>query len=111
MVYAEDAVAARAFFRDVLGFPYVDDGGGWLIFQLPPGELGVHDSDPALPGGRHEVYLMCDDLAATVADLRGHGLDVTEPSDEGWGTLVTGTVPGLGPIGVYQPKHRTAHDL
>ncbi len=111
MLYAADPVAARAFFRDVLRFPHVDDGDGWLIFKLPPGELGVHGTDPAVPGGRHEVYLMCDDLAATVAELRGHGVEVGEPSDEGWGRLVTLTVPGLGPLGLYEPRHRTAHDL
>lgn len=106
MVFATDAAAARAFFRDVLGFPYVDDGDGWLIFRLPPGELGVHDTEGQPPSGHHQIYLTCDDVAATVADLRGKGVEVGEVTDQGWGLLAEVTVPGAGPVGLYEPKHR-----
>ncbi|WP_332014184.1 VOC family protein [Nocardia cyriacigeorgica] len=69
ILYASDAEAARAFFRDVLGLPHVDAGHGWLIFTSPPAELAVHPTGPA-DGGRTEMYLMCDDLASTIAELR-----------------------------------------
>jgi catechol 2,3-dioxygenase-like lactoylglutathione lyase family enzyme len=108
VVYADDAERARAFFRDVLGFPSVDAGAGWLIFALPPAEVGVH---PAEAGGRHELYLMCDDVEATVAELRGKGAEFAgEIADQGFGIVATVVVPGLGEVGLYQPKHPVAHD-
>jgi catechol 2,3-dioxygenase-like lactoylglutathione lyase family enzyme len=103
ILYAHDADAARAFFRDVLGLDSVDAGGGWTIFALPPAELAVH---PAEQGGRHELYLMTDDLVATLAKLRDRGVTVTsEPSDQSWGLLAAIDVPGAGPLGLYQPRH------
>ena len=45
LVYVKDAEGTRAFFRDVLGFPHVDAGEGWLIFRLPPAEIGVHPDE------------------------------------------------------------------
>ena len=85
ILYSPDADALRAFFRDVLGFPSVDAGGGWLIFALPPAELAAH---PADAGGRHELYLMCDEIEATVADLKAKGVEFTAPvSDEAFGRL------------------------
>jgi catechol 2,3-dioxygenase-like lactoylglutathione lyase family enzyme len=107
VVYAEDAARARAFFRDVLGLPSVDAGGGWLIFALPPAELGVH---PDGTGGRHELYFMCDDIDATVADLRAKGAELAGDLQEaGFGVVASVVVPGLGPVGVYQPRHPVAH--
>jgi len=113
IIYAQDADRARAFFRDVLDLPSVDSGGGWLIFRLPPAELGIHPTEGgATVSGRHELYLMCDDIEATVADLTGKGAEFTEPiADRGFGLLTTMRVPGGGEIGLYQPKHPTAHDL
>ena len=104
-VFTPQAEEVRAFFRDVLGFDSVDAGGGWLIFRLPPGELGVHPSDG---GTGHELYLTCDDIDRTVDELRGRGATfdggVTEA---GFGRLVTVLLPGGGRLGIYQPRHPT----
>ena len=89
IIYASDASAARAFFKDVLGFPNVDAGDGWLIFALPPGELAAHPTDEPQENRRHEFYLMCDDVHKTVADLKRKGVEFPQPiSDQGYG-LVT----------------------
>jgi catechol 2,3-dioxygenase-like lactoylglutathione lyase family enzyme len=102
ILYARDAEAARAFFRDVLRFDAVDAGDGWLIFALPPGELAAHPGD----AGRHELFLMCQDIQATVEELEQRGVDFTTPvTDEGWGLLTRFRVPGAGEIGLYQPRH------
>ncbi|HWL35875.1 MAG TPA: VOC family protein [Frankiaceae bacterium] len=107
IVYAEDAALARAFFRDVIGWKHVDDGGGWLIFQQPPTELGIHETGPDAPAG-HELFLMCDDVDATVAELRAKGVEFEgEVTDQGWGRLITMHVPGAGKMGLYQPAHRS----
>jgi catechol 2,3-dioxygenase-like lactoylglutathione lyase family enzyme len=118
IIYAEDAEKARAFFRDVLAFPYVDAHGGWLIFKVPPAELGVHPAGPArdpnsgAPSGHHEVYLMCENVEETVADLTSRGVEFTSAiEDQGFGRLVRLQVPGAGTIGLYQPRHATAYDL
>jgi catechol 2,3-dioxygenase-like lactoylglutathione lyase family enzyme len=112
IIYADDPEAARAFFRDVLALPNVDSHGGWLIFKLPPAELGIHPAVESVPSGRHELYLMCDDVHATAAELEAKGVEFTSPvSDEGFGLLTTLRVPGGGEIGLYQPKHPTAYDL
>jgi len=118
IIYAQDADKARAFFRDVLEFPYVDSHGGWLIFKLPPAELGIHPAgepegpESGAPNGHHELYLMCDDVEETVAVLTGKGVEFTSAiEDQGFGRLVRLRVPGAGEIGLYQPKHATAYDL
>ncbi|MEA2217855.1 MAG: hypothetical protein QOJ35_481 [Solirubrobacteraceae bacterium] len=103
VMYSRDAEALRAFLRDVLGFEGVDAGGGWLIFALPPAELAAHPSES---GGRHELYLMCDDIAATVASLEARGVEFTGPVDDvGWGLLTAMKVPGGGELGLYEPRH------
>jgi catechol 2,3-dioxygenase-like lactoylglutathione lyase family enzyme len=103
ILYATDPQATRAFLTDVLDLDAVDAGDGWLIFALPPAELAVH---PAQEGGRCELYLMTDDIVATVAGLRERGVTVArEPSDQGWGVLASIEVPGFGPLGVYEPRH------
>jgi catechol 2,3-dioxygenase-like lactoylglutathione lyase family enzyme len=103
ILFAEDAEKARTFLRDVLGFEAVDAGGGWLIFGLPPAELAAH---PAEEGGQHELYLMCGDVEATVADLKAKGVDVVRPvSDEGFGLATAIRLPGGGELGLYQPRH------
>jgi catechol 2,3-dioxygenase-like lactoylglutathione lyase family enzyme len=107
IVYSSDADADREFFRDVLGFPSVDAGGGWLIFALPPAELAAH---PADAGGRHELYLMCDEIESTVADLQAKGVEFTAPvSDEGFGLLTSLKLPGGGELGLYEPRHPIPH--
>ncbi len=103
IIFADDADRARAFIRDVLGFSAVDAGGGWLIFKLPPAELGIH---PAESGGRHQLYLMCDDIDATVAALQARGVEFTgDVSDQGWGLLTAIRLPGGGELGIYEPRH------
>jgi predicted enzyme related to lactoylglutathione lyase len=112
IVYSADADATRAFLRDVLGLPHVDAGGGWLIFRLPPAELGVHPTgDGAGPAGRYDLYLMCDDVDATVAGLRAKGVECTgEPQDAGFGRVTGITAPGGVELGLYEPRHPTALD-
>lgn len=118
LVYAEDADAARRFFRDVLGWPHVDAGGGWLIFKTGPSELGVHPTSDTQGGEswsthpHHEISLMCDDLAATVAELRGRGAEFTRGiRDDGFGLTTVLKIPGAGEMMLYQPKHPPAYDL
>jgi catechol 2,3-dioxygenase-like lactoylglutathione lyase family enzyme len=101
VLYSSDANALRAFFRDVLGFPSVDAGDGWLIFGLPPAELAAHPGEK--PGS--ELYLMCDDLEATMADLRAKGVELGPVSDQGWGRVTTIALPGGGELGLYEPRH------
>ena len=103
IVFSPNAEKVRAFFADVLGFSSVDAGGGWLIFALPPAELAVHPADGA---GRHELYLMCDDIHATLAELRGIGVEVSrEVSDQGWGLLAAIRLPDGEEFPIYQPRH------
>jgi predicted enzyme related to lactoylglutathione lyase len=111
-VFADDPVAARAFFRDVLGMANVDAGGGWLIFKLPPAELGIHPAGEASPGGHHEVFLMCDDIDQTVADLIAKGAEFAGPVSEArFGRIARLRIPGGGEIGLYQPSHPMAYGL
>jgi catechol 2,3-dioxygenase-like lactoylglutathione lyase family enzyme len=109
ILFSRDADADRAFIRDVLGYPHVDAGGGWLIFKLPPAELAVHPTDDA---EKHEMYLVCDDVEATVADLEANGVRLADPvTDQGWGLLCAITLPGGGRLGLFQPKHPVAYEL
>ena len=95
-----------AFFRDVLGFPSVNAGEGWLIFALPPAELGIHPSDDK---DQHELFLMCDDLKATMTELKKKGVEFTRGVvDEGWGLATSIKLPGGSALGLYQPRHPTA---
>ncbi|WP_308258165.1 VOC family protein [Pseudonocardia lacus] len=113
LVHAEDADAARTFFRDVLGFPAVDAGGGWLIFGTGPSELAAHPAGPPAPGApaRHEVTLMCDDVERTVAELTTRGARFTRPvRDDGWGLTISMEVPGAGEMTLYEPRHPVAYD-
>lgn len=108
MINTPDADGLRAWFRDVLGFESVDAGEGWLIFKLPPAELGVHPSE----GGRDtELYLLCDDVDETIADLRAQGVACSDVVELGWGRVTSVQIPGGGQIGMYEPKHATAHSL
>jgi len=107
IVYSRDADADRAFFRDVLEYPHVDVGGGWLIFKLPPGEVAVHPSE----GASHELYLMCDDVNTTVEQLAAKGVSCGPVSDQGWGLLTSIRLPGGGELGLYEPRHPKATEL
>ena len=103
IVFSPDAERVRAFFADVLNLPSADAGGGWLIFALPPAELAVH---PAEEAGRHELYLMCEDIHATLAELRGKGVEVARGvSDQGWGLLAAIRLPDGSEFPIYQPRH------
>jgi hypothetical protein len=103
ILFAEDAEATRAFLRDTLELDSVDAGGGWLIFALPPAELAAH---PSSDSGRHQLYLMCDDILTTVANLEAKGVEFTRPvSDEGFGLMTSLRVPGGGELGLYEPRH------
>jgi hypothetical protein len=109
ILYSTEAEADRALLRDLLGLPHVDAGGGWLIQQLPPGEVAVH---PAGSSGAVELYLVCDDVETTAAELTARGVAVEGGvSDEGWGRLTTIRLPGGGRIGLYEARHPTAFDL
>lgn len=102
IVYSSRAEAVRAFFQDVLGLDWVDAGGGWPIFALPPAELAVHPADGP---DHHELFLMCSDLDATIDRLRERGVAVDEVSEQRWGRLATVHIPQAGTIQVYQPSH------
>jgi catechol 2,3-dioxygenase-like lactoylglutathione lyase family enzyme len=107
VLYAHEAEADRAWLTDVLGLESVDAGGGWLIFALPPAELAVHPASGE--GGEVELYLMCDDIERTLAELEGKGVAIAAPiSNEGWGRLARIAVPGAGELGIYAPRHPTA---
>ena len=86
--------------------------GGWLIFKLPPAELGIHPAGDSSPSGRHQLYLMCDDIETQVAELKAKGVDFTSPiEDQSFGVVTTLRVPGGGEICLYKPKHAVAYDL
>jgi predicted enzyme related to lactoylglutathione lyase len=105
IVFSPQAEKVRAFFADVLGLSSADAGGGWLIFALPPAELAVH---PADGDGRHELYLMCDDIHATLAELRDKGVEVArDVSDQGWGLLAALRLPDGTELPIYEPRHRS----
>lgn len=118
LVYADDAEAARTFFRDVLGWAHVDAGGGWLIFKTGPSELGVHPTSDVQggthwsTGQHHEISLMCDDIERTVAELTAKGAQFgRDVQDDGFGLTTLLKVPGAGEMLLYQPEHPPAHGL
>ncbi len=102
IVFSKDADADRAFFRDVLKLTNVDAGDGWLIFGLPPSEVALH---PADENGAHELYLLCDDVEAFVAEMARQDVATGPVTEQGWGLLTRLTLPGGGELGVYQPRH------
>ena len=103
VIYSTDAEADRAFLRDVLKFSHVDAGGGWLIFALPQSEVAVH---PADANGRHEFFLICEDIQQFIGAMKGKGVACSSIHEQPWGSLVEITLPGGGKLGVYQAKHR-----
>ena len=102
IIYSTDPEADRAFLRDVLELPNVDVGDGWLIFGLPPAEVAVHPSDK---NDVHELFLMCEDVEALIAQLKKHDIACDPVQDQGWGLLTHLTLPGGGKLGIYQPRH------
>ena len=105
LLYTPEAEALRSVLRDVMGWSHVDAHDGWLIFKLPPAELAVHPGDSP----RHELTLMCDDIHATVADLREKGIEIRgEPEAVGFGVHVTMVLPGGVEVMLYEPRHATA---
>jgi catechol 2,3-dioxygenase-like lactoylglutathione lyase family enzyme len=121
LIYSDDAPATRAFLRDVLGWPNVEhteSGAGWLIFKTGPSELGVHPTSGSHDGEtwttptHHTISLMCDDMAATRAELEAKGAVFTgDVADYGYGLVSMMAVPGADDIQLYQPGHPTAYDL
>ncbi|MFF4250248.1 VOC family protein [Streptomyces sp. NPDC001663] len=107
VIYSRDAEADRAFLRDVLGWTHVDAGHGWLIFKAPPTEVAFHPTDGE---ASHELMLMCDDLDGTIAELAGKGVEFTgEVQEARWGRMTAFRLPGGGEVGLYEPRHPTAH--
>ncbi len=107
LLYTSEAEALRALLGPVLGLGHVDDGqdDGWLIFRLPPAELGVHPGESP----RHELSLMCDDLPSTIEELTARGVVFRgEPTDEGWGVAIPMVLPGEVEMLLYEPRHNTA---
>jgi len=119
LLYSKNPEADRTFLRDVLKFGAVDAGGGWLIFRLPPAELGVHATMGASFEQVHAehnllgcvLYLMCNDLEATVRELNAKKVKCSKIEKAEWGTKTTFKLPSGGEIGLYQPAHPTALDL
>lgn len=113
LLFSRNAEADRDFFRDVLETPAVDAGEGWLIFRLPPAEMGIHPaaSGPA-PGedgiAAASLYLLCRDLAATTEMLAAKGVACSPPHNAGWGIVTAFTLPGGSKVGLYQPRHPLA---
>jgi hypothetical protein len=110
LLYTSEAEALRATLRDAFGFTHVDAGHGWLIFALPPAELGVHPPEGHGPEGvHHQLSFMCDDITSTVADLRAKGIVIDgEPKDEGFGVTAMMTLPGGVRVMLYEPRHPVA---
>jgi predicted enzyme related to lactoylglutathione lyase len=111
LLYSSEPEKLRAVLRDVFGWKHVDAGDGWLIFTLPPAEIGVHPTDTpdGKPGGYHQLSFMCDDIHATIRDLQAKGIDVKgEPVDEGYGITVMLGLPGGVEVMLYEPRHPVA---
>ena len=108
LLYSSDAVASRAFIRDKLRLPFTDTGGGWLIFDLPEGDLGIHPIDESgqPPPGTHDVSFYCDDIEATVAELKSRGVEfIGGVTDAGYGLVTHFKMPGEVVVDLYQPKY------
>jgi hypothetical protein len=102
MIITPHKAADRGALRDVLEFPTIEVGGGWLIFKLPPAELAVHGGDN---NDAHQLYMLCDDLDAAIARLAGEGVTCGEPMQASWGRATSVPLPGGGMIGLYQASH------
>ena len=105
LMYSKQDEATRRFFRDTLGFASVDAGRGWLIFAMPPAELAIH---PAEGEEHHELYLMCDDIEATIGELGKKGVVTSPIQERPWGRVTQLRLPSGEELGMYEPKHPTA---
>jgi hypothetical protein len=108
IVYSRDAEADRAFLRDALGYPHVDAGDGWLIFKLPPAEVAIH---PGEMPDTQELYLICDELERTLAELAANGVSCAPIIEARWGRLSRFRLPGGSDVGIYEPRHPLATEL
>ena len=108
MFYSSQAEELRAFFRDKIGFPATDVGGGWLIFKLPDTEMGVHPTEMSdgVPSGTADISFICENIEKTVAELKGKGVEFTmEVADHGYGLVTYFKAPGDLKVQLYQPKY------
>jgi len=105
LIYSKKDEETRAFFRDVLGFPSVDAGHGWLIFAMPPTELAVH---PAEATEYHELWLMCDNIESTIAELAAKGVKTGAIGEQPWGRITQIPLPSGEELGLYEPRHPMA---
>ncbi len=115
LLYSRAPEADRAFFRDVLGLSHVDAGEGWLIFALPPAELGIHPAEENHTGSHADqglagatLYLLCDKLQETLNDLAAKGVAHTEFREAEWGVASSIRLPGGSNLGLYEPRHAVA---
>jgi len=102
IIYSKDPQADRAFLRDILKFPHVDAGEGWLIFSLPPAELAVHPSDQ---NDKQELFLICDDIRMFIRDMEQLNVNCSPIQNQSWGQITYITLPGGSRLGIYQPAH------
>jgi len=102
MIFTKDEEADRAFLRDVLEIPSIDAGGGWLIYKLPPTEMGVHGGEQ---NDVHQLYFMTDNLDSAIEMLAGKGVQCSEPFRASWGRATSVPLPGGGKIGLYEATH------
>jgi hypothetical protein len=106
LFYSSQTDELRAFMKDKLCLPYTDVGGGWLIFDLPEGDVGCHPTEDASYSGTHNVSFYCDDLKKTVAELSARGVVFDdEIADHGYGYVTHVTMPGGVKVQIYQPKY------
>ena len=109
IIYTADPEADRDFFANVLDYPHVDAGRGWLIFKLPPAEIAVHPADGP---ESHEFFFLCDDIDATMKELTAKGAEFSQPvTEERWGRLTRFRLPSGAELGMYEPRHPLATDL
>jgi len=102
IIYSSDSKADMEFFKNILKFPNVDVGNGWLIFGLPPSEIAVH---PSSENGLQELYLLCDDIQSFVKEMAWHKIACSEIETQRWGLITHLILPGGGKLGVYEPRH------
>jgi catechol 2,3-dioxygenase-like lactoylglutathione lyase family enzyme len=108
VLYSTDPEADRRFFRDTLGFSYVDAGDGWLIFALPPAEVAIHPAKSSRESDAHSLFLICDNLGETVASLRRKNVKCNYLEEQSWGKVAMITLPSGAELGLYEPRHPLA---
>jgi predicted enzyme related to lactoylglutathione lyase len=109
VVASSNPESDQKFFREVLNLSSVDAGGGYIIFGLPASEASIHHTDGKVP--QHELFFLCEDIEATVADVTRRGISCSEPKDQGWGIVAEVTLPSGAPLNIYQAKHARPMDI